>query len=96
MELKFNFLIQATRVLDINNHDDNVLNTIHNFLLSLDNDTLIRYYNSQTLITYQNDLELYLEILNSLIKIYELNEEYEKCIELVKQKNITINLLNKQ
>jgi len=96
MELKFNFLIQATRVLDIDNHDDNVLKTIHNFLLSLDNDTLIRYYNSQTLITYQNDLELYLEILNSLIKIYELNEEYEKCIELVKQKNITINLLNKQ
>lgn len=93
MELKFNFLIQATRVLDINSHDDDALNSIYRFLLSLDNDTLIRYNNSQTLVTYSNDLELYLEILNSLIRIYEYNEEYEKCDELLKQKKLTINLL---
>lgn len=95
MELKFNFLIQATRVLDINSHDDDALNSIYKFLLSLDNDTLIRYNNSQTLVTYSNDLELYLEILNSLIRIYEYNEEYEKCNELLKQKQLTINLLKK-
>lgn len=96
MELKFNFLIQATNALKINNNDVNELKTIYNFLLSLDNDTLIRYSGLQTLVTYNNDLELYLEIINSLIRVYEHNQEYERCIELLKQKNNTINLLTKQ
>lgn len=96
MEPKFNFLLQSTKVLNVINHDENDVKTIYNFLLSLDNDTLIRYSNLQTLVNYNNDLELYLQILNSLIRIYEHNEEYEKCTELLKQKNITINLLNKQ
>jgi hypothetical protein len=94
MEISFNFIIQATSVLDTEEHNDEDLNLIYKFLLTLDNDTLNDYNNRQTLIGYKNDLELYFDILNSLMKIYELSEEYEKCQTLLIKKNNTIKLTN--
>lgn len=92
MEVSFNFLIQATRVLNIDEYYEDDLNIIYKFLLSLDNETLIDYYKKQTLIGYQNDLELYLDIVNSLINVFEIIEEYEKCEKLLGQKNKTLKL----
>lgn len=93
MEVSFNFLIQATRVLNIDEYNKDDLNMIYKFLLSLDNETLINYNYKQTLIGYQNDLELYLDIINSMISIFEITEEYERCQNLLIKKNKTINLL---
>lgn len=93
MEVSFNFLLQATSVLDIKDYNEEDLNMIFKFVLSLDNDTLIDYNNTQTLIGYDNDLKLYLDILTSLLKIYEVNEEYEKCQKLLCQKNKTLKLI---
>jgi hypothetical protein len=92
MEVSFNFLIQATRVLNIDEYYEDDLNMIYKFLLSLDNETLIDYYKKQTLIGYQNDLELYLDIVDSLINVFEITEEYEKCEKLLGQKNKTLKL----
>jgi hypothetical protein len=94
MEISFNFIIQATVVLNKEKHNDEDLNLIYKFILSLDNDTLIDYNFRQTLIGYENDLELYFDILNSLIKIYEFTEDYEKCQKLLIKKNNTIKLTN--
>jgi hypothetical protein len=94
MEISFNFLIQATTVLHTEQHDDENLNLIYKFILSLDNDTLIDYNKRQTLIGYKNDLELYFDILNSLIKTFESTEEYLKCQNLLIKKNNTIKLTN--
>jgi hypothetical protein len=33
-------------------------------------------------LSYENDLELFVEILNKMITILEEKEEYEKCQEL--------------
>jgi hypothetical protein len=92
MEVSFNFLIQATRVLNIDEYYEDDLNMIYKFLLSLDNETLIDYYKKQTLFGYQNDLELYLDIVDSLINVFEITEEYEKCEKLLGQKNKTLKL----
>lgn len=93
MEKSFSFLLQATRVLHIGNYDDDELKMIYGFVTSLDNDVLNGYYDSCTLLTYYNDLELYIEIVEALVYIYEENEEYEKCIVLKNKKEESIKIM---
>lgn len=82
LNMSFNFLIQATRVLNGNSFDEDELKMVTDYVLSLDNDILKDYFNTCTILSYDNDLELYIEILDTLIKIYEEREEYEICEKL--------------
>lgn len=93
MIMTFNFLLQATRVLHYNNYDENELDMIYNFLISLENDTLKDYNSTCTILSYNNDLELYMEILDVVIEVYEEREDYERCQKLkeMKDKSIKIN-----
>jgi hypothetical protein len=93
MEKSFSFLLQATRVLHIGNYDDEELKMIYGYVTSLDNDILNGYYSTCTLLTYYNDLELYIEIVEALIYIYEENEEYEKCVILKNKKEESIKIM---
>ncbi len=93
MENSFGFLLQATRVLHVGNYDDEELTLIYKFVVSLDNEILNDYYSTCTILTYYNDLELYLEIVEALIMIYEENEEYEKCIELKIKEEESIKIM---
>ena len=77
-----NFLVQTTRILYVEDIDDEELTMIYNFLTSLDNDVLNDYNNTCTILSYNNDLELYVEVLESAIRIFENSEEYEKCNNL--------------
>ncbi len=94
MEMSFKFLIQATRVLLVNNYDDEELKMIYNYAVSLDNDILIDYFNSCSLIGFKTDLDLYLEIVEGMIHIFEELEEYEKCFVLKKKKEECIKIIN--
>lgn len=94
MDVTFNFLLQATRVLNIGRYSENELNMIKKFLLTLDSDSLNRYYNTQTIITHNNDLELFLEIIDALIVIFEGIENYEDCHLLKLKRNEAINIIN--
>ena len=58
---------------------------IFNFMAAIDNEILNDYNNTCTIISYDNDLQLYIEILDELIHIFEEREEYEKC-EILKNK----------
>jgi hypothetical protein len=91
--MSFNFLIQATRVLDKEGLNEIELEMIYVYVISLDNDILNDYNNTCTILSYDNDLELYIEILNSLIKIYEEKEEYEKCSSLMQKKEDAIIII---
>lgn len=95
MNMSLNFLLQATRVLHVGNYDEDELEMIYNFFISVDNDILNDYYNRCTILSYNNDLELYLEITDSLIKIFEVTEEYEKCLLLKYQKEESLKIMNK-
>lgn len=83
--MNFNFLIQATRVLNQNDIDEAELELITNFILIVDEEILYEYSSTCTLVSYDTDLDLYLEILEILLKIYEEKEEYEVC-EKIKNK----------
>ena len=91
--MTLNFLLQATRVLNVGNYDEEELKMIYKFLISLDNNVLNDYNNKCTILSYNNDLELYVEILNSCILIFEKREEYEKCQKLKDNKEESIKIM---
>jgi hypothetical protein len=91
--MSFNFLIQATRVLDKESLNEDELDMIYVYVISLDNEILNDYNNTCTILSYDNDLELYIEIIDSLIKIYEEKEEYEKCSLLMQKKEDSIIII---
>jgi len=91
--MTLNFLLQATRVLNVGNYDEEELKMIYKFLISLDNTVLNDYNNKCTILSYNNDLELYVEILNSCILIFEKREEYEKCQKLKDKKEESIKIM---
>jgi hypothetical protein len=80
-----NFLLQATRILTKGEYDENELTMITNFVNAVDNEILNDYNNTCTVLSYDNDLQLFVEVVDSLIKICELKEDYEIC-ELLKHK----------
>ena len=94
MDMSVSFLLQATRVLHVDNYDDNELTMIYNFVINLDNDILNDYNNTCTILSYDNDLELYIEIVNSLIMIFEEREEYEKCELLLFKRQESVEIIN--
>lgn len=89
-----NFLMQATRVLHVGNYDEDELEMVYEFVSSIDNEILNDYNNTCTIISYDNDLQLYIEIVDTLIKIYEEKEEYEKCEILKFKKDDSITIMN--
>ena len=94
MDMSVNFLLQATRVLHVDNYDDEDLTMIYNFMINIDNDILNDYNNTCTILSYDNDLELYVEIIDSLIQIFEDREEYEKCELLLFKRDESLEIMN--
>ena len=94
MDMSVNFLLQATRVLHVDNYDDDDLTMIYNFMVNIDNDILNDYNNTCTILSYDNDLELYVEIIDSLIQIFEEREEYEKCELLLFKRDESLEIIN--
>ena len=83
--MNLNFLLQATRVLNKGEYDEDELIMIYNFVTAIDNDILNDYNSTCTIISYDNDLQLYIEIIDALILTFEEREEYEQC-EILKGK----------
>jgi len=94
IEMSINFLLQAVRILHIGKCADDEINIIYDYFNKLDNDDLINYFKSNSVLQYDNDLEFCTEIINKLIKIFEEKEEYEKCIVLMVKKNEIIKITN--
>ena len=92
--MSINFLLQAKRVLSFGNYDDVELSMTYNYLTALDNEILNDYFNTCTILAYNNDLELYIEIVETLIIVFEEREEYEKCVKLKAKKEESINIIN--
>jgi hypothetical protein len=89
-----NFLLQATRVLHKGNYDEDELKMVYEFVVNLDYEILNDYNNTCTIVSYDNDLQLYIEIIDSLISIFEEMEEYEKCELLKFKKDDSITIMN--
>jgi hypothetical protein len=93
MNMTVNFLLQATRVLHVGNYDEDELTMIYNFMVSVDYEVLNEYNDTCTILSYNNDLELYIEIVDALILIFEGREEYEYCQKLKDKKEESLIIM---
>jgi len=91
----YNFLLKATRILQVDNYDDNDLEMIYNYVISIDYETLIDYNNNRTILIYDNDLEFYIEIIDVLTQALIDIEDYEKCQVLKYKKEECLTIMNK-
>jgi len=69
-------------ILSSEDRTEDEIRMVYDYLLFLDYDTLFSYFFKNTLPIYENDLFIYLEVVNKTIKIFEKSEEYEKCYKL--------------
>jgi hypothetical protein len=81
------------RVLHVGNYDEEELSMVYNFITSVTDDVLNDYKDTCTILSYENDLELYMEILDICIVIFEDREEYEKCQKLKDKKEEVIKII---
>lgn len=93
MEMTINFLLQTMRVLHVGNYDEEELSMVYNFITSVTDDVLNDYKDTCSILSYENDLELYMEILDICIVIFEEREEYEKCQKLKNKKEEVIKII---
>ncbi len=91
--MSINFLLQATRIIHIGNYDDTETRMIYDYLRNLDYDTLNDYFITNSVLNYNNDLELYVEVIDKMIKILENEEEYEKCQVLFNKKEVSLDIM---
>ena len=92
--MSINFLLQATRIIHIGNYDDTETRMIYDYLRNLDNSILNDYFNTYSVLNYNNDLELYVEVVDKMIKILETEEEYEKCQVLLNKREESTDIIN--
>jgi hypothetical protein len=94
--MRFNFLLQTTRVLHHGNFNYQELDMVYNFLTSIDNEILNDYNYTCTIPSYDNDIQLYVEVLDKTLEIFEGMEEYEKCQNLKNKREEALIILNKK
>jgi|LauGreDrversion4_2_1035121.scaffolds.fasta_scaffold330126_4 hypothetical protein len=96
MNMSVSFLLQATRVLHVGNYDDDEVQMIYDFLRNVDNELILEYNSRSTILSYNNDLELYVEIIDAMLLILEEKEEYEKCQILKNKKEECIKIIKQK
>jgi hypothetical protein len=82
----FDYLLQAVKVLHTNDNTEFEINTVYEWVLVVEDKTLLKYKNRNSIISYSNDLELFIELIDYLIPIFEKSEEYERCERLLNRK----------
>lgn len=96
MNMSISFLLQATRVLHVGNYDDDEVRMIYDYIRTVDNEMISEYISKKTILSYNNDLELLIEIIDRMIVILEETEEYEKCLVLKNKKERCLQENKKQ
>ena len=93
--MSVSFLLQVTRILHKGNYDENELFMVYDYLKTIDNEVIIEYNYSSSILSYDTDLDLFIEILDRTIEILVEKEEYEKCQILQNKKNECLIIKNK-
>ena len=93
--MSVSFLLQVTRILHKGNFDEDELFMVYDYLKTIDNEVILQYYYTSSILSYNTDLDLFIEILDRTIQILEEKEEYEKCQILQNKKNECLIIKNK-
>jgi hypothetical protein len=93
--VSYDFLLQAVKILHTNQNDKYELDIVYDFIIQLTDETLLSYMEKKTIISYDNDFDLFMELIDRLIEILEDEkyEEYEKCYLLLNKKEYCKKLL---
>lgn len=91
--MNINFIVQSLLILKHGQTEDE-LRMVYDYLLFLDYNILIMYFNNNTIPGFQNDLYIYIEVVNETIKIFEKMEEYEKCFKLKLKRDEALKIIN--
>ncbi len=96
-KVSYDFLMQAVKILHTNEHDKYELDIVYDFIIQLTDETIYSYMEKKTIISYDNDFELFIQLIDRLIEILEneVYEEYEKCRNLLNKKEYCKKLLTK-
>jgi hypothetical protein len=94
IDMSISFLLHATRILHVGDYDNNSIKIIFDHIQSIDNEVIFTYNESGTILGYENDLELLIEIIERMISILEKTEEYEKCLILKNKKEECLLIKN--
>jgi hypothetical protein len=91
----FDYLLQAIKILHTSKNTNFEINTIYDWILIVEDKTILQYKNRKSIISFNNDLELFIEIIDKLIEILEdeKHEDYEKCYLLLNKKEYCKKLL---
>lgn len=92
--MNINFIIQSMLILKQDNYNDDELRMVYDYLLFLDYDILFSYFMNNTIPGYENDLCIYIEVIEESIKKFELSEEYEKCSKLKLKRDEALKIIN--
>ena len=74
--MNINFIIQCMIILNQDSVSDDEIRMIYDYLLFLDNDTLISYFFKNTVPEFDNDLYIYLLVVSETISVFEKIEDY--------------------
>ncbi len=92
--MNINFIIQSMLILKQDNYNDDELRMVYDYLLFLDYDILFSYFMNNTIQGYENDLCVYIDVVNETIKRFEMTEEYEKCNKLKLKREEALKIIN--
>lgn len=92
--MNINFILQSMIILSQDNYTEDELRMVYDYILFLDYETLFTYYMKNTVDGYDNDLIIYIEVINKAIKIFEQSEEYEKCYKLKIKRDESLEIIN--
>lgn len=92
--MNINFIIQSMLILKQDNYNDDELRMVYDYLLFLDYDILFSYFMNNTIQGYENDLCVYIDVVNETIKKFEMTEEYEKCNKLKLKREEALKIIN--
>jgi hypothetical protein len=93
MDISIKFLLQSVKVLNEKKYSNEDLYLIYDFLISSTKNELFNFYYLNTVLSYKNDLELFIETIKQLIKIFEDLEYYEECFHLKNKENECYEIL---
>lgn len=82
--------MQVIKLFQTKNYTEDELRMAYDYLLTIDNDVLIMY------IKKVEDIELYIIALNLILKIYEKQEEYEKCFNIKNKIDSAKEIINNE
>lgn len=96
MDKSFNFLLHSLITVETNRYTEKELDLIYNFIIMVEYDLLIHYNLYCRVIQYDNDLQVYIDIVKKLINIFEEREEYEKCVLLKEKLDLSYKIIEKE